>query len=118
MAWIIETYRDARGNLPVDDFIRSLPLKGRGRVYWTLELLKEFGLQLSMPYTRPLRGKLWELRIRSGRSAYRILYFAFTGQRFVLLHGFRKKSRKTPQREFQIAERRMADYVTRAKGRE
>jgi phage-related protein len=35
----------------------------------------------------------------------------YVGRRFVILHGFRKKSQKTPIREIATAERRMADFL-------
>ncbi len=78
-----------------------------------LDLLRTFGLALKMPYARPVRGKIWELRIQSGRNAYRILYFAHTGRRFVLLHAFQKKTRKTPRTELETAEHRLADVLDR-----
>ena len=94
----------------------GLPEKDRARIAWTINLLEEYGFQLGSPYVKHLRGKLWELRIRAGRKAYRIIYFAYVGQQFVLLHGFLKKTRKTPRRELEIAERRMADFLTREEG--
>ena len=66
---------------------------------------------MGMPYVRHLTGKLWELRISSGRLDYRLLYFAHTGRRFVLLHAFSKKTQKTPRREIEIALRRMAELL-------
>jgi len=97
MPWDILGYQDERGRRPVSEFIESLPPKARARIRWTLNLFSEFGLQLGMPYSRPVRGKIWELRIKSGRSIYRIFYFAHQG-RFVLLHAFQKKGQKTPEK--------------------
>ena len=113
MTWTVDLYRDAKGNVPVEDFLTRLPEKDRARIAWTINLLEEYGLQLGSPYVKHLRGKLWELRIRAGRSAYRIIYFAYVGQQFVLLHSFLKKTRKTLKRELEIAERRMADFLIR-----
>jgi hypothetical protein len=48
-------------------------------------------------------------------SASRFFYFAFTGRRFVILHGYRKKSQKAPRREIEAALRRMDGYVERQK---
>lgn len=64
-----------------------------------------------MPYARHLRGKVWELRVKAAGNAYRLLYAAVVGRRFVLLHGFSKKTDKTPAREIETAERRLADYL-------
>jgi len=116
MAWEVVAYQDEQARQPVSDFIKSLSQKDQARVYWTLDLLHEFGLNLKMPYARPVRGRLWELRVQSGRSTYRILYFAHTGCRFVLLHAFRKKTRETPRKELAVAEWRLADVLARAEG--
>jgi phage-related protein len=66
---------------------------------------------LQMPHARPVAGQrgLWELRA----GAIRLFYFAHTGQRFIVLHGFRKKSRKTPRREIVTAERRRSEFLER-----
>ena len=53
------------------------------------------------------------MRIKDKANIHRILYFAFTGRKFVLLHGFTKKTEKTPVREIEIAVRRMEEYLLR-----
>ena len=40
-----------------------------------------------------------------------ILHFAYTGRRFVLLHGYTKKAREAPRREIETAQRRMAEVM-------
>jgi phage-related protein len=67
------------------------------------------------PYIKQLTGhkKLFEIRIKDRTGISRILYFAHTGRKFVLLHGFSKKTDKTPQREIETAEERMKDYLSR-----
>jgi len=116
MDWTIESYQDAQGRRPVEEFVLGLPEKHQVRIAWAVELLKEYGLQLNMPYARHLHDKLWELRIPAGRLDYRILYFTHTERRFVLLHGFSKKTQRTPRRELTTAERRMADFLERERG--
>ena len=59
------------------------------------------------------RKKLFEIRIKDKTGINRILYFTHTGKKFVLLHGFTKKTDKTPQREIETAEERMKDYLSR-----
>lgn len=109
--WTIIFYQDARGKLLVDEWIRTHSETERARIFRTLELLRTYGIELKMPYARHLRGKVWELRIKASGNAYRILYAALVGRRFVLLHGFSKKTDKTPAREIETAERRLADYL-------
>ena len=110
--WTVEYYTDAQGRFPVDEFVYQQPNGDRARILRTIGLLKEFGLQLGLPYVKHLTGKLWELRTQTGSKAYRVLYFAFTGRRFILLHAFLKKTEKTPGKEIAIAEQRLLHAVT------
>jgi phage-related protein len=66
---------------------------------------------LSEPYTKQVKGKIRELRVKDSLGAVRVLYFTFTGKRFILLHGFIKKADKTPERDIQIAEKRMNEFL-------
>ncbi|MCB0000366.1 MAG: type II toxin-antitoxin system RelE/ParE family toxin [Anaerolineales bacterium] len=45
----------------------------------------------------------------------RLIYVAMTGQRFVVLHAFKKKSQKTPSKEIKIAEKRYELLLEREK---
>jgi phage-related protein len=118
MEWEIEFYKTESGRCPVQEFIDSLSKKARAKVFRDIDLLEEFGLELRAPFVRNITGvpKLKELRTKFGADNYRIFYFAFTGRKFILLHGFIKKTRQTPQREIQIAVNRMNDYTARHKG--
>jgi len=57
---------------------------------------------------------MWELRIKSGSDISRIFYFAYVNNTFVLLHGFIKKSNKTPTRELDRAISYMNNYLERS----
>lgn len=111
--WRIEYYESGVGKVPVAEFIDSLDTKSRARIARTLDLLEEFGVDLGMPYARHLEKQLWELRIRHARNRYRIIYFLATGQTFILLHGFTKKTGLVPRADIEIAERRRDDYLSR-----
>lgn len=69
------------------------------------------------PLVKHLEGDLWELREESQTNIYRIVYFFFTGRRIVFLHGFQKKSQKTPRKELELAMRRYSDFLKRGGGR-
>jgi phage-related protein len=105
--WQITFYEDHRGKSPVLDFINQLQICERAKIYNSLRLLEEFGTQLGMPHARQIEGKLWELRPGSNR----LFYFLFTGQSFVILHGYRKQTMKAPIREVKIAEHRMLEVL-------
>jgi len=83
------------------DFINSLERSAYSKTLRTIDLLKKFEYQLRMPYSKSLGGNLFELRIK-GQQETRIFY-TFNKNQAVLLHGFIKKTQKTPSREFKIA---------------
>ena len=105
--WQIRFYEDHRGRNPVLEFINRLPTSDRAKINNVLRLLEEFGIGLGMPHARSIEGKLWELR----PGGNRLLYFLYTGRMFVILHGFRKQTMKTPDREIEIARRRMLELL-------
>jgi len=114
MAWQVVFYPDAKGNEPVKDFILKQPDKAIAEVLHVLKLLRHFNISLSMPYVRKVGGSgLRELRIRHSTDLYRIFYFAYIGQKFILLHAVLKKGDKTPQSDIRIAIKRMNDYKSR-----
>jgi phage-related protein len=111
--WNIEYYKSGAGRSPVEEFIDSLDTKSRASIARTLDMLEEFGISLGMPYARHLEKQLWELRVRHGRNRYRIIYFLDTGQTFILLHGFAKKTGPVPRADMETAESRRDDYLSR-----
>ncbi len=115
MQWSIEYFVGENGKSPVKDFIGSLSPESKAKFIFIADLLTEYGLNVREPYVKPITGtrKLFELRIKDRQNIHRIFYFAFTGRRLVLLHGFTKKTDKTPTREIEIAEIRMKDFIAR-----
>jgi len=114
MKWEIEFYKDNQGNIPVQEFMLGQSAKVKAKLLHFIDLLQEFGMSFGLPYVKKLRDSdVWELRIRHSSNYYRILYFAFSGRKFVLLHAFLKKTEKTPKSEIEIAEGRLNDYKYR-----
>lgn len=108
---------DSNGKEPVADFVDSLPIKVQAKILRLIDLLANYGILLKEPYTKQIKGKLRELRITARSGEVRILYFAFTNRRLILLHGFMKKTKKTPIQDIEIAERRLKDFVKREEER-
>lgn len=115
MDWTIEYYVTTEGRCPVKEFIDSLSPESKAKYVFIADLLEEYGLRVKEPYVKPIAGikKLFEMRIKDKANIHRIFYFTFTGRKFVLLHGFTKKTEKTPRREIEIAEKRMQEYIER-----
>jgi len=108
--WIIVFYQEGERS-PVEEFLRKLDKKTRVRFRWSIEQLRIRNVAARQPLVRHLEGKIWELREESRTNIYRLLYFITSGRRIVILHAFQKKSERTPRREIEIAQRRMALYV-------
>ncbi|MCX6789798.1 MAG: type II toxin-antitoxin system RelE/ParE family toxin [Candidatus Gribaldobacteria bacterium] len=85
----------------LEKFIQSLEKSTIAKILRTIDLLEKFGYDLKLPHSKKITKNLFELRIR-GKQEIRIFY-AFHKSQIVLLHGFVKKSQKTPQKEIQIA---------------
>lgn len=77
-------------------------------MYHLIELLEEYGYELSMPVAKPVGKGLWELRSRT-RPAVRILY-GFCGGEAVLVHALKKQRQTLLQREVALAAERLHAY--------
>ena len=62
-----------------------------------------------MPLVDSLGKGLWEIRTKLNNRIARI-FFIVRGKNIVLLHGFIKKTQKTPSTELEIAMRRMKEF--------
>jgi phage-related protein len=71
-------------------------------------------VQYCWPICKPLVGSLghglWEVRSRLGNRIARVIFFV-DGQTMVLLHGFIKKTQKTPKHELDLALRRKHQLI-------
>jgi len=114
----LEFYMKENGKIPVQDFLYSLNPKLRAKAFSDIELLKKLGSELKEPYVKPMKGKknrgLYELRIKFSSDIARIFYFTYYNNKFVLLHGFIKKTMKTPEKEIDKARKYMEDYKRRS----
>lgn len=112
----VEFYPTARGDEPTREFIDSLEMKARAKVYRWLGLLEEMGPDLPRPFADVLSGPIRELRISSGRLEVRLLYFFHGRTVIVIAHGFLKKTRTVSAGDLERAERAQADWLKRFGG--
>ena len=64
-----------------------------------------------MPYSKHIFDKVWELRVDFDKNYHRIFYFIFTEKQIVFLHGFNKKTNKTPIKEIEKAKNNHNDFI-------
>ena len=103
-------YENANGRQPVREWILALSAEDRKRIGSDVQKV-EFGWPLGMPYCRSLGNGVWEVRsdLTDGRIG-RVI-FCVARERMVLLHGFVKKTQKTPAQDLRLALKRMKDVI-------
>ena len=105
MKWRVEIL-----NRTIAEELDSFPADMQAKLDHIIRLIEEFGLhRVREPYVRPLRDKLWEMRIRGRDGIARAIYVTAKDQRIVILHAFRKKSRKTPREAIRTTMSRMQE---------
>jgi phage-related protein len=107
----VRFYRTDAGGEPVLEWLRSLD-RGDRRVIG-LDLMRvQFGWPIGMPLVRSLKNGLWEVRSTLPSQRIARLILCFHQGTLVVLHGFIKKTRKTPAEELALARRRMKEVTT------
>jgi phage-related protein len=98
-------YAAASGRRPVREWLLALSKDDRSVIGRDIQKV-EFGWPIGMPYCRPLGRGLSEVRsdLPGGRIA-RVIFCIVAGE-MILLHGFEKKTQKTPQHDIELALKR------------
>jgi phage-related protein len=100
-------YQSSTGAEPVREWLRALNREIRLEIGSDIERV-----QWRWPISKPLVGTfgagLYEVRTSVHGNIYRVL-FCIVGDTMVLLHGFMKKTQKTPDREIELARGRMKE---------
>ena len=101
-------YVSGSGRRPVREWLLGLSKDDRRIIGRDVQKV-EFGWPIGMPYCRSLRRGLSEVRsdLTGGRIA-RLIFCIVQGE-MILLHGFEKKTQKTPQRDIELALKRQQE---------
>ena len=94
------------GNEPLREWLTDLPREHRRMIGIDIKTV-QLGWPIGMPVVRKLDTGLWEVRIDLGDTIARVL-FTVVGSDMILLHGFIKKSQKTPASDMATAKQRKA----------
>ena len=101
-------YRTAAGTEPVRDWLKSLSREDRREIGQDI-VTGEYGWPAGMPLCRSLGHGLWEVRSNlPGNRTARVI-FCIVQAHMVLLHGFIKKTQKTPDEDLALARKRMKE---------
>ena len=103
------------GTSEFEDYLYSLPKKDRLKL---LSVIKQTELQgidiaIKMKWVKKLQDGICELRSQQGKDIQRALYFHEMGNKYMITHGFSKKTQKTPQSEIDHSIRKRNEYLKR-----
>jgi phage-related protein len=105
MRWKVEFY-DAR----VLKGIREWPVKIEAKFAKIVGLIEEFGSDgVGMPHIKALGQGLFEIRVKATEGIGRAFFCSVKGKVIIILHEFIKKTQKTPQKEMELAKKRMRE---------
>ena len=101
-------YRSESGNEPVRVWLKGLPRDYKRRIGEDIKTV-QLGWPLGMPLIRKIGKDIWEVRttLESGISR---IFFTVDDEYMILLHGFIKKTQKTPLNELNTALTRLGSY--------
>ena len=101
----VRFFRETTGAEPVRAWLKALPDQDKREIGSDIKTV-QFGWPIGMPLIRKLEKDLWEVRTTLEDGIARVLFTVQDG-RMILLHGFIKKSQKTPKNELDTARKRL-----------
>ena len=104
-------FRSSSGAEPVKDWLKTLSREDCRIIGSDIKDV-EFSFPIGLPLCRSLSGykDLWEIRSKpTGRRIARVIFYISKGD-MILLHGFIKKSQKTPKSEIDLALKRKKEH--------
>jgi phage-related protein len=102
-------FRTESGREPVREWLKDLPKDERKMIGEDI-MTVQFRWPLGMPLVDHLGSGIWEIRSRLANRIARTLFFVHEGE-IILLHGFIKKTQKTPNEDRALALRRKNPYL-------
>src|SRR5579864_6946705 len=107
----VRFYRTAAGAEPALEWLRSLDRPDRRVI--GLDLMRvQFGWPIGMPLVRSLKDGLWEVRSTLPSRRIARLLLCFHENKIVALHGFIKKTQRTPLEDIDVARQRMTEVTS------
>jgi len=102
-------FQTETGREPVREWLKDLP-KDERRIIGEDIMTVQFRWPLGMPLVDNLGSGIWEIRSRLANRIARTLFFVHQGE-IILLHGFIKKTKKTPNEDRALALRSKNAYL-------
>ena len=108
-----DVYEKENGEAPFLEYLDSLDVKSRAKILRAITIVEDFGVHSPPGYIDHLDDGIYELRVKFSSNIFRCLYFHFTNNKYIITHGFTKKTQKTPAREITKSKEYRKDYLER-----
>jgi len=106
-------FRTETGREPVREWLQGLP-KTERKIIGIDIMTVQFRWPLGMPLVRHIGSSVYEIRSTLPTRIARTLFFVHEGE-IVLVHGFIKKTKKTPREDRALALQRKNAYIKTSK---
>ena len=106
-------YQTASQKEPVREWLKSLSKSDTKIIGEDIKTV-QYGWPLGMPLVEKLDADLWEIRSKLDNRISRVLITVHLNS-IVLLHGFIKKTQKIPQKDLQLAKKRLSEVKSNVK---
>jgi phage-related protein len=101
-------YRTGAGGVPVRDWLLGLGAPNRREIGQDRQRV-QFRWPVGMPLVRPMGKGLFEVRTSLPDGGIARVLFCFHAGELYALHGFIKKTRKTPMPDLELASKRQQE---------
>ena len=108
--WSVKFFRTPSGNEPVREWLKSLLPEDRKVIGEDIKTA-QFGWPMGMPMVEKIEPGLWEIRSKNLSFGIARVFFTINDNTMILLHGFIKKSQKTPVDDLKLARKRLANLT-------
>lgn len=105
---LLRFYKNNSGNEPVRDWLLALDAPERHAIGQDL-MRAQWRWPVGMPLCRPIGQGLWEIRTGLPKNRIARVLICLHKGKLVALHGFIKKTQKTPDDELKLARKRQKE---------
>lgn len=103
----VRFYKTDSGKEPFKDLLQKLDKPAKKIIGEDIKTV-QYGWPMGMPLVRKLETGLWEVRSNLENKITKII-FTVVSNTVILLHGFIKKSKKTPKPDIELARKRLSN---------
>ncbi len=107
----VQFFRTSKDNEPVREWLKQMK-KSECKIIGEDIKLVQFRWPLGMPLVRKMDSDLWEVRSKLPDGKIARIFFTIKSTQMIVLHGFIKKSQKTPLKEIELANSRKKQWFS------